>query len=178
MKASYGFFGNQFGISCIAFSEKGILALVYETDSEPPLQSLKNRFPKIEFTYDQNGTNQLGEKIFGGNGGQTELILDLIGTEFQLEVWNALLQIPIGMTTTYAEIAKHIGRPKAVRAVGTAIGQNPIAYLIPCHRVVRTDGSLGGYRWGLEIKKKMLAFESSLKANELSLHNQPTVYTY
>ena len=82
-----------------------------------------------------------------------------IGTEFQQAVWNALQQIPVGVTTTYAKIADAINRPKAVRAVGTAIGANPIAFLIPCHRVIRTDGGLGGYRWGLEIKKMMLEWE-------------------
>ncbi len=161
MKASYGFYGNQFGMSCIAFTDKGIVALVYETESEPPLQALKVRFPKLEFAYNQEKADDLGDKIFKSHEQSNEITLDLIGTEFQIEVWQALLQIPEGMTTTYAQIAKRIDRPKAVRAVGTAIGQNPIAYLIPCHRVVRTNGELGGYRWGLEIKKKMLAYEST-----------------
>jgi AraC family transcriptional regulator of adaptative response/methylated-DNA-[protein]-cysteine methyltransferase len=79
-----------------------------------------------------------------------------------LKVWETLNQIQSNTTTTYADIADLIGKPKAVRAVGTAVGANPIAYLIPCHRVIRTDGTLGGYRWGLEVKKKMLAYEKGI----------------
>jgi AraC family transcriptional regulator of adaptative response/methylated-DNA-[protein]-cysteine methyltransferase len=86
----------------------------------------------------------------------------LDGTEFQLKIWEALIEIPAKTTTTYADIAEKVGKPKAVRAVGTAVGANPIAYLIPCHRVIRTDGTLGGYRWGLDVKKKMLAFEKGI----------------
>lgn len=159
MNAEYGFFGNQFGFSCIAFTDKGLMSVVFETETEPPLQSLKVRFPKADFSYNQQKADEYGDLIF--NQTNTEIPLDLHGTEFQIEVWQALLDIPEGLTTTYAEIAKSIGNPKAIRAVGTAIGQNPIAYLIPCHRVVRSDGKLGGYRWGLEIKKKMLAYEST-----------------
>lgn len=90
--------------------------------------------------------------------------LDLLvySTEFQKRVWEQLLQIPLGKTQTYMQIANQLNNPKAIRAVGTAIGKNPIAYLIPCHRVVQTNGSLGGYMWGLERKKKILNWEHSL----------------
>jgi AraC family transcriptional regulator of adaptative response/methylated-DNA-[protein]-cysteine methyltransferase len=82
------------------------------------------------------------------------------GTNFQVKVWRALLQIPVGSVATYEDIATAIGSPNAVRAVGTAIGRNPVAFLIPCHRVIRTTGALGGYRWGLPRKRAMLAWES------------------
>lgn len=85
--------------------------------------------------------------------------IHLAGTKFQLEVWNALTTIPSGQTRTYKDIAKQIGRPKSVRAVANAIGVNPIAVLVPCHRVIRADGSIGGYRWGTDIKKKLLTRE-------------------
>ena len=79
-----------------------------------------------------------------------------------MNVWNALCEIPAGSTTTYAQIAQKVGKPKAVRAVGTAIGANPVAWFIPCHRVLRSDGALGGFRWGLELKVKMLEREKKI----------------
>lgn len=89
-----------------------------------------------------------------------DIPFSLKGTPFQIKVWEALLQIPRGETRTYADIARAVGSPKAVRAVGSACGKNKIAFLIPCHRVVASDGKLGGYRWGLERKKAMLAWEA------------------
>jgi len=85
------------------------------------------------------------------------------GTPFQLEVWQVLLQIPFCFSISYGELAAMVGRPDAVRAVGTAVGRNPVAYLIPCHRVVRTGGGMGGYMWGVERKRAMLAWEASLE---------------
>ena len=90
-----------------------------------------------------------------------DLLLDVRGTAFQQRVWQALRKIPAGKTTTYTELAKRIGRPKAVRAVGAACGANPIAVAIPCHRVVRTDGDLAGYRWGIARKRALLTKESA-----------------
>lgn len=85
--------------------------------------------------------------------------LHLNGTAFQLKVWKALLAIPVGQLTTYGELASKIGKPKAARAVGTAIGKNPMAYMVPCHRVVQSDGGLGGYRWGKKRKRKIIEWE-------------------
>ena len=89
------------------------------------------------------------------------------GTPFQLSVWQALLTIPTAVTQTYTEIAQRIGKPKAVRAVGSAIGANPIAYCIPCHRVIRQNGELGGYRWGIACKRNMLHHEQGIKTSAL-----------
>ncbi|MDP5362364.1 MAG: methylated-DNA--[protein]-cysteine S-methyltransferase, partial [Paracoccaceae bacterium] len=94
-----------------------------------------------------------------GMTGETQL--HMIGAPFQLQVWEALLNIPSGHVTTYSEIACSIGRPKAVRAVGTAVGRNPVSWLIPCHRALRKSGALGGYHWGLPVKRAMLAWESA-----------------
>ena len=91
--------------------------------------------------------------------GETRLYM--LGAPFQLQVWEALLNIPSGQVTTYSEIATAIGRPKAVRAVGTAVGRNPVSWLIPCHRALRKSGALGGYHWGLPVKRAMLAWESA-----------------
>ena len=85
----------------------------------------------------------------------------MIGAPFQIKVWEALLRIPSGHVTTYGEIARAIGSPRAVRAVGTAVGRNPVSWLIPCHRAIRATGGLGGYHWGMPIKRAMLAFEAA-----------------
>ena len=153
---SFGFSGTPFGECCIAFSNAGICALIYPESRESAYADLEHRFPETDFKQNDAKAARLVNQIFE-KGEKPKL--HLIGTEFQVSVWNALQHIPAGKTTTYTQIAEAIRRPKAVRAVGTAIGANPIAYLIPCHRVIRTDGALGGYRWGLECKIKMLEYE-------------------
>jgi len=155
-KPTFGFTNNPFGECCIVFSNDGICALTFPEDHNSALYDIEQRFPETDFDQDDAKAAKLAEIVFE----KRELPrLNPIGTEFQQAVWAALGRIPAGETTTYAKIAEAIGRSKAVRAVGTAIGANPIAYLIPCHRVIRTDGGLGGFRWGLEIKKKMLEWE-------------------
>ena len=155
-KPAYGFSNTPFGECLIAFSDDGICALTFPEDRESGLLELERRFQNIKFTYDNYKAEKYVRQIFELKE-MPELYL--IGTPFQISIWEALQQIPKGKTSTYAKIAEIIGRPKAVRAVGSAIGANPIAFLIPCHRVLRTDGGLGGFRWGLEIKKKMLDWE-------------------
>ena len=154
---SYGFSNTPFGECCIAFSNDGICALTFPESRESACLDLDYRFPDVEFKLNEDKACRIVRQIFENGSIPT---LNPIGTEFQISIWDALQRIPAGETTTYAQIAENIGRPKAVRAVGTAIGANPIAYLIPCHRVIRTDGTLGGFRWGLECKKKMLAYEN------------------
>jgi AraC family transcriptional regulator of adaptative response/methylated-DNA-[protein]-cysteine methyltransferase len=101
-------------------------------------------------------------QAFGaGDGTLDKAPLFLIGAPFQIKVWEALLSIPSGHVTTYSQIAQAVGSPRAVRAVGTAVGRNPISWLIPCHRALRKSGGLGGYHWGLPMKRTMLAFESA-----------------
>lgn len=153
---SYGFAPTPFGECCIAFSNDGIFALIFPESKEAAYSDLDYRFPETDFRLNDEKASRLIHQIF--EKGETPK-LHPIGTDFQLSVWTALQLIPAGETTTYANIAENIGRPKAVRAVGTAIGANPLAYLIPCHRVIRTDGGLGGFRWGLECKKRMLDWE-------------------
>ncbi|MEI8271955.1 MAG: methylated-DNA--[protein]-cysteine S-methyltransferase [Paludibacter sp.] len=153
---SFGFSDSPFGECCIAFSNDGICALTFPENHEGAYLDLENRFPETDFHQNDKGAERLANQIFKNGENPT---LNPIGSDFQQSIWKALQRIPAGETTTYALIAETIGRPKAVRAVGTAIGANPIAYLIPCHRVIRTDGSLGGFRWGLDCKKKMLEWE-------------------
>ena len=153
---SFGFSASPFGECCIAFSNDGICALTFPESRESAYADLDYRFPETDFKQNDEKAARYVRRIFEKG---EKLTLNPIGTEFQLSVWHALQQIPAGKTTTYAQIAAEINRPKAVRAVGTAIGANPIAFLIPCHRVIRTDGGLGGFRWGLECKKMMLEYE-------------------
>ena len=153
----YGFSESPFGECLIAFSNDGIYALTFPENRESGISELERRFQHIKFGIDNEKAQKMAYQIFENNKLPQ---LFLIGTPFQISIWEALTKIPKGETTTYASIAELIGRPKAVRAVGTAIGANPIAYLIPCHRVLRTDGGLGGFRWGLDVKKKMLAWET------------------
>lgn len=140
----------------MAFTTEGLSALIFADKEEIALADLQRRFPSVDFTEESEQAKLYGNKIFEL---KESIGLCPQGTSFQQSVWKALREIPVGEIRTYAQIANAIGNPKAVRAVGTAIGANPIAYLIPCHRVVRTDGGLGGYRWGLEIKKMMLKAE-------------------
>lgn len=153
---TFGFTDSPFGECCIVFSTEGICALTFPEDRESALYDIEQRFPETNFTQNDAKAKRFASMIFEKKEIPT---LNPIGTDFQQTVWNALKNIPVGETTTYAKIAEAIGRSKAVRAVGTAIGANPIAFLIPCHRVIRTDGGLGGFRWGLEVKKKMLEWE-------------------
>jgi O-6-methylguanine DNA methyltransferase len=109
------------------------------------------------------------EEYLAGKRTSFDLAMDLRGTPFQLEVWSALREIPYGETRSYAEIAREVGRPAALRAVGTANGSNPLAIVVPCHRVIASDGSLGGYGGGLPLKARLLAMEQSRPAQGLLL---------
>ncbi|MEA4976288.1 MAG: methylated-DNA--[protein]-cysteine S-methyltransferase [Paludibacter sp.] len=153
---NYGFYTSPFGTCCMAYTTEGLFALVFAKTREIALVDLQRRFPDVAFTEESEQVKLLGDKIFKL---KEPVGLCPQGTSFQRLVWKALQEIPVGETRTYAQIANAIGKPKAVRAVGTAIGANPIAYLIPCHRVVRADGGLGGYRWGLALKQQMLRAE-------------------
>ena len=156
----YGFYPSPFGECCLAFSEEGIYTLTFPESRETGIEDLKRQFPGTKFVQNQEQVEFLGSQIFIVGA---EVVLFPIGTPFQLSVWAALQTIPKGETTTYSQIAELIDRPKAARAVGTAIGANPIAFVIPCHRVIKSDGSLGGYRWGVACKMEMLKYERSQK---------------
>lgn len=147
MKLSYGIHSTPFGQCLIVLNEGKICKLSFE--EHPDLDE--------EMIRDQKGTKKLVEEIFSNRSASAELHLE--GTEFQLQVWEALMQIPRGTTTYYQEIAKRIGKPKAVRAVASAIANNPIAYIVPCHRVIRKSGHIHKYRWGADLKKALLNWE-------------------
>ena len=146
----------------IAASGKGVCAITINTDRKILLSDIKKRFPKAELTLSNNESEALMEnavKAVEQPSSRLNFNLDMHGTPFQMSVWKALRQIPYGKTASYGEIAKKIGKPKAVRAVAQACSANPVAVLVPCHRVIRSDASLSGYRWGAERKRKLLQRE-------------------
>lgn len=146
----------------IGSTSSGICFLAPISSLEPGMEELKEQFPKATLIHKKSLMQESVSSFFNGRHSTKEKIqLHLMGTTFQLKVWMALLSIPMGKTTTYQSIAEQIGHTKAYRAVGTAIGKNPISLLIPCHRVIRSDGKLGGYRWGKQIKEEILNWESN-----------------
>lgn len=156
----WGWFDSPFGPALVMATEKGICGIGFaaETGPEAAMDDLRSRWPNADYTEDAASLTPMAEAAFQGTG---DLHLSLIGAPFQIKVWEALLSIPTGHVTTYSEIAGAIGKPRAVRAVGTAVGRNPISWLIPCHRALRKSGGLGGYHWGLPVKRAMLAWEAA-----------------
>jgi AraC family transcriptional regulator of adaptative response/methylated-DNA-[protein]-cysteine methyltransferase len=151
------------GSILVAASEKGVCAIMLGDDPEALLRDLQGRFARARLIGGDAAFEELAAKVIGlveAPGSGWDLPLDIRGTAFQHQVWEALRDIPPGATASYTEIARRIGRPEAVRAVARACGANPVAVAIPCHRVVRTDGALSGYRWGVERKRALLARES------------------
>ncbi|QXT38861.1 methylated-DNA--[protein]-cysteine S-methyltransferase [Gymnodinialimonas ceratoperidinii] len=156
----WGWFDSPFGPALVMATEKGICGIGFaaETGPDHAMADLRSRWPKAEYVEDTEALRPMADAAFQGAG---DLQLSLIGAPFQIKVWEALLAIPTGHVTTYSEIAGAIGKPRAVRAVGTAVGRNPISWLIPCHRALRKSGGLGGYHWGLPVKRAMLAWEAA-----------------
>ena len=134
------------------------MAFADELGSEEVLKDMTQRWPKAKFIHDEERLLDFSDSIFGLSG---RIRLHVIGSSFQIKVWKALFEIPDGQVSTYSDIAAAIDQPSSVRAVGTAIGRNPISFLIPCHRVIQKSGDLGGYHWGLTIKKSLLTFENA-----------------
>jgi len=159
----WGWFDSPFGPALVMGTERGLCGLGFasETGPEATLSDLKGRWPEAHYVEDAVSLAPLVAAAFGG-GAEGPARLHLIGAPFQIKVWEALLSVPTGHVTTYSEIASAIGTPRAVRAVGTAVGRNPISWLIPCHRALRKSGGLGGYHWGLPVKRAMLAREAAL----------------
>jgi AraC family transcriptional regulator of adaptative response/methylated-DNA-[protein]-cysteine methyltransferase len=151
------------GAILVAATARGVCAIALGDDPEALAHDLERRFPRATLIGADAAFEQLVAQVVGlveQPGLGTQLPLDIRGTAFQQRVWRALRSIPAGQTASYAEIAARIGAPRAVRAVAQACGANPVAVAIPCHRVVRTDGDLSGYRWGVERKRALLAREA------------------
>lgn len=156
----WGLFPSPFGEVLAMATDRGLCGLAFteETGRDAAMADMRGRWPAAGYVEDPAAIAPMVAGAFGGAG---ETRLHLIGAPFQIKVWEALLRIPSGQVTTYSEIAGAIGHPAAVRAVGTAVGRNPVSWLIPCHRALRRDGALGGYHWGLPVKRAMLAWEAA-----------------
>ncbi len=160
LQIRYGIHATPWGGCLLATTDRGIcnLHLLGSVQSDPVAQWLRPEWPAAALVIDQAGTKLILDRLF--TPAADPIALAVKGTPFQLDVWRALLQVSWGDRTTYQALAAAIGQPTAARAVGNAVGKNPVAYLIPCHRVVRASGELGGYRWGMAIKAALLAGES------------------
>ncbi len=162
IRIEYGFHETPFGLALIGVTERGICWLSFITTDEDPkheLEKMKEHWHNSVFHQDQEVTNGFILSIFGQGSTENKLHVFVKGTNFQVKVWEALLRLPLGSVTTYQGIAEKIQNPKAMQAVGSAVGSNHIAYLIPCHRVIRKDGILGEYRWDPTRKKSMIGWE-------------------
>jgi len=159
LNISYEYKNSPFGKALIMNSKYGVCGLAFcdHINEEIALADMMSRWPLATYSAENIFSDLEFKSVLEQT---TKINLCLIGSRLQLQVWNALLKIPAGKVTNYKTLAKHIGKPKAIRAVATAIGRNPLCWLIPCHRVLRTNGELGGYHWGLKVKTAMLRFES------------------
>ncbi|MCL6282326.1 bifunctional helix-turn-helix domain-containing protein/methylated-DNA--[protein]-cysteine S-methyltransferase [Ruegeria sp. 2012CJ41-6] len=160
----WGWFESPFGPALVMGTDKGICGIGFaaETGEAEAMEDLISRWPQAEFIEDPMRLRPWVLSAFGAESEKRDPTpLYLIGSPLQIKVWEALLRIPSGHVTTYSEIAEAIGQPRAVRAVGTAVGRNPISWLIPCHRALRKSGGLGGYHWGLPVKRALLAYEAA-----------------
>lgn len=159
----YGFHDTPFGEVIIGATARGIcyLHFVAEGNRDRAVQDLQNDWENAELKYDPEKTAPVAEMVFDPSKRKEKLNVLVKGTNFQVKVWNALLKIPSGTLTTYQDVAREIGQPRAMQAVGSAVGANPVAFLIPCHRVIRKNLVLADYMWGPERKKAILGWELS-----------------
>lgn len=158
----YGFHETPFGTCLLGVTERGICWLSFVTVGDEAiheLEAMKSHWNQSVFHQDQQQAALYANQIFGQSNTMEKIHLFVKGTNFQIKVWEALLRLPMGSVTTYQRIAEHIQSPKAMQAVGSAVGSNHIAFIIPCHRVIRKDGILGEYRWSAMRKKSIIGWE-------------------
>ncbi|HAA17167.1 MAG TPA: cysteine methyltransferase [Cytophagales bacterium] len=159
---NFSFADSPFGEIIVASTQKGICHLAFTTDQEQALRELKGQFPNAQFRQHLDMIQQNALFIFTHDWSQlNEIKLHLKGTDFQLKVWETLVKIPSGGLSTYGKVAQQIHKPKASRAVGSAVGDNPVAFLIPCHRVIQSTGQFGQYHWGSHRKTAMIGWEAA-----------------
>lgn len=160
----YGFHPSPFGEAILIATERGLagLGFVDDGDRAAALADMTRRWPNALYVEDERATAPLAQRIFDPSRWRPEqpLRVVLIGTDFEVRVWQTLLRIPRDRATTYSDIARHIGNPAACRAVGAAVGRNPISFVVPCHRVLGRSGALTGYHWGLTRKQAILGWEA------------------
>ncbi len=169
LNINYSFSECLFGEILVASTHKGVCYMGFLDNNGSAFHELKKRFPNANFIQQTDSIQQSALQVLSKDRNKiSDIKLHLKGTDFQLKVWEALLKIPTGNLSTYGSIAKAIEKPKASRAVGTAIGNNPIAFLIPCHRVIKSTGNFGDYMWGATRKKVIIGWEAS----KISLLNE------
>ena len=159
---NYSFAESPFGAVLVASTSKGICHMAFFEQEQKALEALKQRFPAAQYRQMTDLIQQNALNIFTRDWKELDQVkLHLKGTDFQLKVWETLLKIPQGALSSYGGVAGAIGKPKASRAVGTAIGSNPVAYLIPCHRVIRRSGTIGNYMWGESRKTAIIGWDAA-----------------
>jgi|TARA_B110000305_G_scaffold42133_1_gene44065 AraC family transcriptional regulator of adaptative response/methylated-DNA-[protein]-cysteine methyltransferase len=164
LSIDYGVHNSPFGDIFVAATARGICKLSFldQADLTADITDLQRRWPNALLRHNAPASLKIIDRIFSGTGPvDRPLSLHVCGTNFQVNVWRALMQIPAGTLRSYSHIAKAVGKPMAARAVGSAIGSNPIAFFIPCHRVLQQSGNIGGYHWGLTRKHLIHAWESA-----------------
>ncbi len=166
---SYGFHPSPFGTALVMATERGLAGLAFADPGEEAaaLADMRSRWPKASYVDDKARTAVLARRIFDPKLWRADrpLRVVLIGTDFEVRVWEALLRIPMGRATTYSDIAVKLGATKAARAVGAAVGKNPVSFVVPCHRVLGKSGDITGYHWGLTRKRAMLGWEAGRVAS-------------
>ncbi|HZN29903.1 MAG: bifunctional helix-turn-helix domain-containing protein/methylated-DNA--[protein]-cysteine S-methyltransferase [Xanthobacteraceae bacterium] len=166
---SYGFHPSPFGTALVMATERGLAGLAFADpgEEEAALADMRSRWPKASYVDDKARTAVLARRIFDPKLWRADrpLRVVLIGTDFEVRVWEALLRIPMGRATTYSDIAVKLGATKAARAVGAAVGKNPVSFVVPCHRVLGKSGDITGYHWGLTRKRAMLGWEAGRVAS-------------
>jgi AraC family transcriptional regulator of adaptative response/methylated-DNA-[protein]-cysteine methyltransferase len=162
----YGFHASPFGSALVMATDYGLAGLAFADPGgeAAALADMQGRWPRATYQEDPAATLPYVRRVFDPAAWRPEqpLRVVMIGTDFEVRVWDTLLKLPLGKATTYSDIASHIGRPSAARAVGTAVGRNPISFVVPCHRVLGKGGSLCGYHWGLTRKRAILGWEAGV----------------
>jgi AraC family transcriptional regulator of adaptative response/methylated-DNA-[protein]-cysteine methyltransferase len=170
----FGFHACPFGLALLMCTEHGLAGLAFcdGADNQVALNDMTSRWPNADYVEDPAVTAPYARRVFDPQTWQpdTPLNVVMIGTDFEIRVWRTLLKIPLGKRTSYSDIATHIGRPKAARAVGSAVGRNPISFVVPCHRVVGKTGALCGYHWGLTRKRAIMGWEAGIASAGSELH--------
>jgi AraC family transcriptional regulator, regulatory protein of adaptative response / methylated-DNA-[protein]-cysteine methyltransferase len=170
MTLRFGFHPSPFGVALVIASERGLAGLAFADSGEEQaaLEDMRGRWPRATYVEDYLGTTALAQRIFDRKLWRPDqpLRVTLIGTDFEVRVWETLLKIPMGRAVSYSDIASNISAPKASRAVGAAVGKNPISFVVPCHRALGKSGALTGYHWGITRKQAMIGWE----AGQVGMH--------
>ncbi|WP_310621965.1 methylated-DNA--[protein]-cysteine S-methyltransferase [Flexibacterium corallicola] len=170
VQISYGFHQSPFGKALIMATDKGLAGLAFadDGDEQQVLEDMCRRWPAARFIQNPSVTEPYILRVFDPDQWTSDnpLKLVFIGSDFEIRVWETLLKIPMGAATTYSDIAERVGSPRASRAVGTAVGKNPLAFVVPCHRVLGKSGKLCGYHWGLTRKKAIMGWEMGFALNQ------------